>query len=497
MDDRTPILVGAGQRIQRDVDPAVALDPLALMAEAASAAAEDAGGGARLLTAVDSVAVVNVFSWDYGNAPRLLAERVGAHARDQRYTTVGGNTPQSLVNQTAARIAGGEVGLALVAGGEAIATLRRARGRVAWAVAAGTPPVVVGEARPGTTEYEVAHNFQLPTQIYPLFENALRARSRLPIDEHRARLGRLMARFSAVAAENPYAWFREARSADEIVTATARNRMIGFPYTKYMNAIIEVDQAAAVLMTSVGRARALGIPASRWVHVLGTAEAHDHWFVSERVNYWSSPAIRAAAGRALALAGVSSDAIDWFDLYSCFPCAVEIGRDMLGIADDDPRPLTVTGGLPYFGGPGNAYSLHAIASMMDRLRASPGTRGLVTALGWYLTKHAVAVYAASPDERGWHADPGPSLQDGIDREPRPEIAAQAEGPATIETYTVLHDRDGAPVSGLVVGRLDDDRRFLANTPVDRDLLESLVVREGVGLRGTVSVRDGLNRFVPD
>src|SRR5262249_50832049 len=152
MDDRTPILVGAGQRTQRDADPAVALDPLAMMAEAARAAADDAGGGTRLLAALDSIAGVNVFSWDYGNAPRLLGDRLGAQPRDQRYTTVGGNTPQSLVNHTAARIGAGEVGLVLIAGGEAIATLRRARGRVAWTVdAGGNTPTIVGDTRQGTS----------------------------------------------------------------------------------------------------------------------------------------------------------------------------------------------------------------------------------------------------------------------------------------------------------------------------------------------------------
>src|SRR4029077_8013857 len=211
-------------------------------------------------------------------------------------------------------------------------------------------------------------------------------------------LGALCSRLSAVAAENPYAWFRAARAPDEIATPGPSNRMIGFPYPKLMNAIIEVDQAAAVLMTSVAEARALGIPRDRWVYLRGTGQAHDRWFVSERVDYTSSPAIREAGRQTLDSAGITIDRVDHLDLYSCFPAAVQIGRDMLGIAPDDPRPLTVTGGLPYFGGPGNNYSMHDIAETMARGRTRPGSIGLVTALGWYLTKHAVGIYAGEPKD---------------------------------------------------------------------------------------------------
>jgi acetyl-CoA C-acetyltransferase len=352
-DDRTPILVGAGQLTQRDVAPAEALEPLAMMEVVARRAADDAGAGAALLARVDSLAVVNVFCWPYANPPRLLAERLGIHPDEKLYTTVGGSTPQWLVNETAARIASGRVRVALLTGAEAVRTVmqaRKARLRLRWSGGGDGPPSMVGDARDGTSEHEVAQGFMLPTQIYPLFENALRARAGRDLDRHRGMLGELCSRLSAVAAANPYAWFREARTADEIATVTPSNRMVAFPYPKLMNAIIEVDQAAGVLMTSVAEARALGIPRERWVHLWGTGQAHDRWFVSDRVDYVSSPAIREAGRQALDAAGIAIDRVDHLDLYSCFPAAVQIGRDMLGIAADDPRPLTVTGGLPYFGG---------------------------------------------------------------------------------------------------------------------------------------------------
>jgi acetyl-CoA C-acetyltransferase len=399
----------------------------------------------------------------------------------------------------AAAIVAGEVGTALLSGGEAVRTVTRARKRrlrLAWGGGEGTP-VVVGDPREGTSEHEVAHGLGLPTTIYPLFENAIRARRGWTIAEHTHRLGRLCSRFTDVAADNTHAWFRDRRTPAEITTISDENRWIAFPYPKRMNAMLEVDQAAAVVMTSAGRARALGIDPSRWVYLHGAAEAHDKWLVSERVDYATSPAIRAAGAAALARAGAGVEAIASIDLYSCFPCAVQIGRDMLGIAEDDPRPLTVTGGLAYAGGPANDYVMHALATMMDRLRARPGTLGLVSALGWYLTKHAIGVYGTATPPAPWRPADDAALQAALDAEPAPTLVHEPTGPGTIETYTVAYDRGGEPLRGLVVGRLDDGRRFLAVTPSDRDVLESLVREEGVGRRGRIA-RDGeTNRFDPD
>jgi acetyl-CoA C-acetyltransferase len=232
------------------------------------------------------------------------------------------------------------------------------------------------------------------------------------------------------------------------------------------------------------------------VYLWGGGEAHDRWFISDRVDYASSPAIREAGRQALAAAGIGIERVDHLDVYSCFPAAVQIGRDALGIAADDPRPLTVTGGLPYFGGPGNNYSMHAIAETMDRVRAQPGSVGLVTALGWFLTKHAVGVYSARPKDGPFVCEDAAPRQAILDAQTAPELAREPSGPASIETYTVLHDRDGTPVRGLVIGRLEDGRRFLAETPADRATLDGLMAAEGVGRRGRVATRDGVGHFAP-
>jgi acetyl-CoA C-acetyltransferase len=282
------------------------------------------------------------------------------------------------------------------------------------------------------------------------------------------------------------------------VTVSDRNRMVGFPYPKLLNAIMEVDQSAGVIVASERKARELGVPEDRWVYLHGCADAADLWFPLDRQDFHSSPAMRLTGQHALEMAQVGLQRIDFIDLYSCFPVAVEIGAEELGLSLDDPRGLTVTGGLPYAGGPGNNYAMHSIATMMGKLRAKPGAYGLVTANGWYLTKQSTGVYSgARPKAPFERQDPG-VLQRQIDALPHPAVTETPQGAAKIETYTVVHRREG-PFLGIVVGRDDSDRRFVAHTPNDPETLASLEQGEQVGRGGRVGpAPDGhTNLFIPD
>ncbi len=361
-----------------------------------------------------------------------------------------------------------------------------------WNAGGEGAPTPLGEARWGSSDLEQAYGMGIPLHVYPMFENALRAARGTAPETHLRDLGRLMSRLSEVAAKNPYAWFPTFRSPEELSTVTAQNRLIAWPYPKYLNAVMTTDQAAAVLITSVGAARALGIPEERWVWWRGGAWIQEAaWFPSERRDFHSSEGLRAATLGALAQAGLELDALAHLDFYSCFPSAIQMACAMLDIAWDDPRGLTVTGGLPYAGGPANAYTLNATAAMVERLRRRPGDSGLLTGLGWYFTKHAATVLASAPAEPDAEKPaPQPALPPAV------PVSAEAEGPARIETYTVLFARDGAPKRGIVIGRLDGGERFLANTPDDRATLESLIEREGVGLPGRVQHADDRNLFTP-
>lgn len=516
MHDQTPVLIGAGQFTYRG-QATDAPTPMDLVTIAAERAARDADLEAAALAQIDALGVVG-FTIDapgglerlpfprLKNPPKSLAKRLGAAPRHAVYSHMGGNSPQQMVNHLCERIARGETEFALAVGAEFLGSLmKRLRTGAPFPEGYGDEeteaPERIGDPRPGVTPQEAAHGLSFPVNTYPLFENALRARDGRSLEDHQKRLGALMTPFTKVAAANPEAWFPVERSAEEIVTVTDQNRMISYPYPKYLNAIMEVDQSAGVLIASVKKARELGVPEDRWVYLHGCADASDLWHPTDRQNFHSSPAIRLTGQQALRMAGVGLDEIDFIDLYSCFPVAVEVAAEELGLALDDPRGLTVTGGLPYAGGPGNNYAMHSIAVMMDKLRAKPGGKplwGLVTANGWFLTKQSVGVYSTTPVEGAWTREDPKVIQQKIDALPHPEFVERPEGPATIETYTVCHSRDGYRI-GIVIGRDRQGRRFVANTPTDQATLMDLESREGVGRKGTVRLsEDGkLNIFTPD
>ena len=260
------------------------------------------------------------------------------------------------------------------------------------------------------------------------------------------------------------------------------NRMICHPYTLRMNANMQVDQAAAVILCSVQAARDAGIPEDKWVYVWSGADATDHWFVSNRDNLHSSPAIRACADAALGLGGIGIDDIAHIDLYSCFTSAVQMGAEAFGLALLGDRDLTVTGGLSYAGGPGNNYVTHSIATMTGRLRDDTDAVGVVTALGWYATKHSVGIYSKKPPAQPFRAE---TPQAKVDAQPARELDAEYEGPATVEAYTVTHDRDGQPELGIVSLLTPAGARTWANTR-DAGLMKALTNEEINGRKATVT-----------
>ena len=403
VDPRAPVLVGAGQTNQRlPADQARA--PVDLLADAARAADADTGARWSLLARTDIVAVAAIGSWNYPNPGAFLARILGITPRATALSTVGGNSPQLLVNEFATRIQAGECDVVLIGGAESMHTRWRARREprveLTWDSGGDTPcDWVIGDDQPGSSAYEAAHLAVAPTMVYPLFETALRAALGHNVDEHQNYVAELWSRFAAIGATNPHAWSRAAYSAADIATVGRENRMVCFPYPKRMCANIDVDQGAAVLLCSYDAARAAGVPDERIVFLRSGAGAHDHYFVTERASLTASPAIRAAGRAALEAADAGIDDVGFFDLYSCFPAAVQIGRDALGITPADDRSLTVTGGLGFAGGPVNNYPTHGLAAMLDRLRGRPGAIGLTTALGWYVTKHSIGVWSAAPPTR--------------------------------------------------------------------------------------------------
>jgi acetyl-CoA C-acetyltransferase len=493
---RTPVVVGVGQVSQR-TDPASARSPIELLHDAARAAGDDAGHG--LLDRTDTIAVVHIVSWPYPDPGAFVARKLGIEPRTTVHSTVGGNSPQLLCNEMGARILRGDADVVLVGGAESMHTRWRARREpkthLEWPTGDDPEcPTVIGDARPGTSDDENAHGAVAPTQVYPLFETALRHAAGHTVDEHQRSVGELWATFAAVAAGNPHAWSRTAYSADDIRTVTPDNRMVVFPYPKRMCANIDVDQGAAVLLCSYETARAAGVPDDRLVFLHAGADGHDHWFISQRDTLHDSPGMRHVVGDSLAAAGVGIDDVARFDFYSCFPSAVQIAlraHRLAGPLGGDNRPLTVTGGLGFAGGPVNNYPTHAIARMVELLRADPGSIGLTTALGWYCTKHSAGVWSTTPPSEGFVRVPQAQTQAAIDALPSRDPAGAVDGTVVLEASSVAVARDGTPVLALCTGLTGDGRRAMVNTR-DPGVMQSLMQEAWEGRTVRVRHDGGVN-----
>ena len=396
LDPRTPVLVGVAQITQHPEDPADAVEALALMEQVVREAADDAGKP-DLVRHLSYIGVVQG-AWRYTDPGRLLATRLGSPDARTALSANGGNTPQSFVNSLAARIVSGQLDRAVIVGAETIWSRRRQR-RAGLQIKATKqhgvePDERFGDDVPMTTEFETSRGMAQPVNFYPLFDSAIRAARGETIDQHRDRLSSLWHRFNEVAVANDYAWFRTPMTADEIRRPTPSNRMVGFPYTKAMNSNWDLDQAGALLLCSVEAAQEAGISQDRWVFPWVGTSAHDTYAVSERRDLHSSPAITEAGRRLYEVAGLGADDVAHIDLYSCFPSAVQVGAESLGFGED--RQLTQTGGLAFAGGPLNNYVTHSIATMVEVLRNDPGSLGLVSANGGFLTKHAIGLYSSEP-----------------------------------------------------------------------------------------------------
>ncbi|KAF1359408.1 hypothetical protein EJ07DRAFT_119304 [Lizonia empirigonia] len=481
-----PVIIGVGDVKNRDINNAK--EPATLMLEAIDIALQDASSrsASDLRSAIDSIDVVKTWTWPYPDLPSLLSEKLGIQdtIKWKKYSDHGGNQPGKLFDEAAKRIARGECKVALITGGEALASLS------ACAAAKKLPPP--GWTAPSSAVDSVftptsadlgnnvgaMHQIGAPIHVYPLYENAFRAHRDQSLKANNDESAELYAAFSRVASGQEFAWNQgSSNDAKTIGTVSKKNRMICYPYPLLMNAFNTVNLASAILLTSASIATSLSIPPPSWIYPLGgagTSSAPDFW---RRSNLHSSPSMSRTLRAALRVSNTTSADLDLIDIYSCFPIVPKLAAAALGLPiTGGPKPLTLLGGLTSFGGAGNNYSMHALTEMTRQLRCGKGKKGLVLCNGGVLSYHYAVVLGTEP--RGTEYPVENALPELVSDGAVPELAERAEGQCVVETYTVEFNRDGTPLRGYVVGRLkSDNKRFLANHGDESTLRR---MSEGVG-----------------
>ena len=499
---RTPVIIGVGEITWRDKDPAHGLEPIALMEAALRAAQEDALTGARphagtaLLQGIDALDVVCEHSWPYADAPALLCDRLHIQPQHRAYAMAGGESPVRLLHEAALRIASGESAVAAVVGAESshtVAAAGKAGLSLPWSPKDASARLLRGAdiCHPEA----VRHGVVAPVNVYPLYENAMAAAWGQSPAQALHESASLWASMSEAAARNPHAWQRQALGADDIATPNERNRLIAWPYTLRMVANPLVNMGAAVLLTSLEMAQELGIAPERMIHVWGGASAQEPRDYLARDHYGHAPAQEAVLEAAQGL--VDGQPFDLLELYSCFPVVPKMARRTLGLPAD--ATMSATGGLSFFGAPLNNYMTHAAAALVRGLR-QPAERAnaaarhaLLYGQGEFVTKHhaiVLSTHAAPPGRL--QAEHSVQAQADQRRGPVPALVDRHEGPATVETHTVVYDREGRPDFGVVIARTPEGQRLMSRVAAsDTATLARLTAldRSPVGQAGTTSLGD--------
>ena len=484
---KTPVIIGVGQINDRPENPGDGLDPIGLMAAALRRADKDAEGG--WLETCDSLAVVAQLAWPQLNpVDGALAETLGISPAHRMQTAMpNGDSPILLLHEAANRIARGEANVCAVVGGEALRTAARLAALKPFED--GEKPNALRDAsHRKRTGYAQSYGLVVPTDVYPLYENAGRAAYKQTLAEGQTESGEIWSRMSEVAADNDSAWIRDSVSAEEVVTPSPANRPIAFPYTKLQVANSSVNQGAGFLVTSLAEALERGIPENRLVFIGHGAAAHEDPNFLARDRYDFSPSLATSIERTMALNGVTADDLAHVELYSCFPCVPKMARRVLGWPLD--KPATVFGGLTFGGGPIGNYMSHAVAEMVLRLRGTED-KGLLFANGGYATHNHSILLSGSTTGASFPQDFDFQREADERRGDIPALDEDYAGEATVETYTVHYARDGSVRSGVLVARTPDGSRTLAHAPAHDEATISVLTGgsgEPVGTPGLI-VRD--------
>jgi len=482
MSNVTAYLLGQAQKSYHNFSTAD--HPLSQMCEIAKAALADAGIHPER---VDAIACVDPLSWTYAELAKKVSASIGCHNKVKEFwKPAGGTTPQDLLHDITTSMHKGELDVAIIVGAEAMRTRRKAvrtGQNLDWPERDKSVNPMRGQ-RPFTSEWEIQHGLRLPIQLFPLLENAIRHANSRSAEEQINIAAGLLQKNAKVASGNPHAWFQDAPSAKEIVSVTADNRMIAYPYTKRMNAIMDVDQAAAILVVSSRYLDNNSAKRKQAVAVLSGAGAEEVWNPIQRRSLSKCLAMETALKSTLEQGGLHVNEIDAFDFYSCFPAPVELALDALKIDLADPRPFSITGGLAYAGGPGNNYVMHALASAVTKLRENPTERILVTGVGMANTKHTATLLS--------HAENIPEDATGLTEyrletnNQALELQTKATGNCSVVSYTIEYNREGDPVNVIYVLDTLDGKRAIANVVDPHEAATKILESEAIGKRGELT-----------
>ncbi|MFQ5503319.1 MAG: hypothetical protein ACE5F1_00810 [Planctomycetota bacterium] len=479
----TPVIVGVGFHQEQTDDPIESSEPYQSMVRAVRRAADDAGSEA-LLERIESISVPQGI-WQYRNPGKLVADALGCPSATSVLADLG-VLQLTLLSDLCRSITVGEREVGVITGGEA--KFRELRSKITQQPVVETqqpedtpqPQVHLTSPDPFCSDLEAQRGLWSPVQFFAIIESALRHHQGLDVEEHRDAIARLYSGFSDIAARNPHAWRRDPVSADEIRNPTAGNSMLAFPYTKRHCSQWNVNRAVAIIVCSAAKAEQLGLDGRSWIFPLAAAESKHVVPLARQRQLHSHPGTVLSGERAFALAGVSAEELTAVELYSCFPSAVQSFAQDLKLGDS--CPFTVTGAMPFAGGPFNHFSLEGVARMVEVLRSNEANEaserriGLVSNLSGIFGKQACALFSNFPNDRGYgFEDVTAAAAEG---DSPLSLNGGYAGSATVVGYTVVFDKEEVS-HGIAICDTPDGERTVVKTD-DKALLVRMTQREYCG-----------------
>ena len=484
VDQIKPCIIGVAQKTWRPTK-GYAPHPLVQAAEIAKIAAADCTNES-VLSFINELDLVLPLSWKYDDPCSQLAAALSLPDGERKLSGLSGTSPQRFINDAAESIIQGRKRAILVCGAEAFATRKLAKKQqleLGW-------PAPTRRNAPAFEDplipTEITHEVFQAYATFAMLDSARRAHLGIGLEEYRKNEAEMMAKLSTVAAENTAAWFARAYGSDDLFNLDTSNRMIAYPFSRNTMAFMDVDMASAVIVASEDLADELGVPKEKRVYLHGWDYQKEPPYIAQRKDLWRCPSMENAGHNAMAMAGVTINDIQHLDLYSCFPSALNFCKDALEISDTDGRSLTVTGGLPYFGGPGNNYTAHSITAMVQKLRQNDGQFGLTSGIGMHMTNHVFTIFSTNKPDRLVIPKASSGEQQVC------VIEERVDGPAIIMAYTVLHEKSGN--CALAICELANGHRCYAKC-FNEAVLKSMEETEWVGKSVLLSNnKDNINIF---
>lgn len=491
-DRQAPVLIGVGEASGQSLGlewPS----PVDLASAAVKTALADSGVGEKLAGSIDCLLATRLFhdsgvTHQYGspdNLPDAIAQASGLSPAELVYGDVGGQSPQKHINELAIQLHEGKIKAAIVCGAEAIGTVKRAKKaghEMDWNQSSDRDFIDKRTEFPVLTMYEFRHGIISMPMAYGLLENARRKRLNMDRASYAKDMAELWSAFSSVASSREHAQFAKDWSADELLQDGGGNYQLNDPYRRWMVAQDAVALGGAVIMTTAGHAEELDVAEDKMIYLHSGADSSVP-IISEQIDLSRSQAVEWAVGKALDLADQQASDIGPIDVYSCFPVAVSLVMEALNQPNRPLSSYTLTGGLSFFGGPGNSYSTHAIVALVQALRKDGSKTGMISANGGAINKESVGIYAAQPLAAGWSPD-RIATPNYLPPDEGTKPAHFASGNGVIKSYALpyvkgvagaatlwLQDEQGVPCIGL-----------LENPPEDTDLIGLAVTITSDGKR---------------